>query len=411
MNIDNATILVVDDNPTNLSLLLTSLEDVGYRVRIATNGEAALSGSIRVPPDIILLDVIMPGVDGFETCERLKSHPTTRDIPVIFMTAITDSPEEIRGLELGAVDYITKPFHVDTVLARVKTHLTLRLLQRENEQNNLRLQAEIDAREEVQRKLSESQAKLSTLVESTTDLVWSVDCNYELVTGNGAFRRFFHLLPDAAFPATTADGLSQAWQEHYQAALNGNIISTEVAYPPKTLEVVCNPINTDTGVDGVTVFARDISERKQFEAHIKRTNDDLNARVDELTTLNLISQAVTVAEDISAALRHVSRMLTRLLRSTATAIALYNVQSDSYRLTMHSLDESVKDVSLRLTPFSADLNRGESISVTLDAGEACELLPAELCNSEADVAHLLLVPLIAPKWRRWHYHCDTCAGP
>ena len=138
---DRGTILIVDDNPTNLGVLFESLEGVGFKVLVAVNGGAALEGVREVLPDIILLDVLMPGISGFETCRRLKANEATRDIPVIFMTALTESVDEVRGFRLGAVDYITKPIRVETVLARINTHLTIRNLQKGLQVQNAELAA------------------------------------------------------------------------------------------------------------------------------------------------------------------------------------------------------------------------------------------------------------------------------
>ena len=127
----NSLILIVDDTPTNLDVISETLSDAGFTVAIATSGEVALQRLERRLPDLILLDVMMPGIDGFETCQRLKSNPKTEDIPVIFMTALSDTDSKVQALELGAVDYITKPFQEKEVLARVKTHLQLRRLTQE----------------------------------------------------------------------------------------------------------------------------------------------------------------------------------------------------------------------------------------------------------------------------------------
>ncbi|WP_096701418.1 two-component system response regulator [Magnetospirillum sp. 15-1] len=120
------TILVVDDTPDNLKLMSGLLKD-RYRVKIANNGEKALSitGS-EAPPDLILLDIMMPGMDGHEVCRRLKAERTTRDIPVIFLTAMSGSEDEEAGLKMGAVDYVTKPITPAVILARVETHLKLK---------------------------------------------------------------------------------------------------------------------------------------------------------------------------------------------------------------------------------------------------------------------------------------------
>ena len=127
---DNDVILIVDDSPVNLSVLSKSLKSAGFKVRVATDGESAIEQVEYEPPELILLDVQMPGIDGFETCTRLKSKSTTQDIPIIFITAFSDTDNKVKGLSLGAVDYIAKPFQEQEVLARVKNHLTIRHLQK-----------------------------------------------------------------------------------------------------------------------------------------------------------------------------------------------------------------------------------------------------------------------------------------
>lgn len=136
-----ATILVVDDQAANLGVLFHALEQAAYSVRVVNSGEAALASVQRAAPDLILLDVMMPELDGFETCRRLKAAPASRDIPVIFLTALADPINEVAGLQLGAVDYITKPIQIEIALARIRTHLALRRLQQALQQRN----AELDA--------------------------------------------------------------------------------------------------------------------------------------------------------------------------------------------------------------------------------------------------------------------------
>jgi len=127
-------ILIVDDIPTNLDVISEALSNAGYKVAIATSGERALQQVKRRPPDLILLDVMMPGIDGFETCQHLKANAETCNIPIMFMTAMADVDNKVKGFNFGAVDYITKPFQEQEVLARVKTHLELRLLTQNLEQ-------------------------------------------------------------------------------------------------------------------------------------------------------------------------------------------------------------------------------------------------------------------------------------
>jgi len=126
-------ILIVEDTPANIQSLSATLKQQGYRISVATNGKQALDVVARVRPDLILLDVMMPEMDGFETCQRLKASDQWRQIPVIFLTAKTETIDIVKGFELGAVDYVGKPFNAHELLARVHTHLTIDRLHRENE--------------------------------------------------------------------------------------------------------------------------------------------------------------------------------------------------------------------------------------------------------------------------------------
>jgi adenylate cyclase len=126
-------ILVIEDEPANIQTLSTLLKERGYQINIATNGRQAFEVLERIRPDLILLDIMMPEMDGFETCRRIKASNVWREIPIIFLTAKTDTADIVRGFELGAVDYVAKPFNAHELLARVNTHLTLDYLHRENE--------------------------------------------------------------------------------------------------------------------------------------------------------------------------------------------------------------------------------------------------------------------------------------
>jgi len=147
------SILLVDDNPTNLQVLFQTLEGVGCKLLIAKNGNGALAIAGKALPDLILLDIMMPDIDGYEVCRRLKTDPATADIPVIFLSALGETEDKVKGLHLGAVDYITKPFQPDEVIARVDTHLTIHRLKREVESQKDQLEHELEVVSEVQRKL------------------------------------------------------------------------------------------------------------------------------------------------------------------------------------------------------------------------------------------------------------------
>lgn len=126
-------LLIVEDAPANIQALTAVLREAGYLLHVATNGRQALEVLGKVRPDLILLDVMMPEMDGFEACTRIKAVPAWRDIPIIFLTAKTETGDIVRGFELGAVDYVPKPFHAHELLARVSTHLTIDRLRKENE--------------------------------------------------------------------------------------------------------------------------------------------------------------------------------------------------------------------------------------------------------------------------------------
>ena len=160
---DKGRILIVDDSPTNLEGLFDYLTDASFEVLLARDGESALQTVKSTYPDVILLDIIMPGIDGFETCHRLKANELTKDIPVIFMTALSQTAVVVRGFQLGAVDYIIKPIQKEIVLARVTTHLTIQKLQRSLQKQNAQLQREIKQRQKAEASLQDANQELQRL--------------------------------------------------------------------------------------------------------------------------------------------------------------------------------------------------------------------------------------------------------
>ncbi|HIK18906.1 MAG TPA: response regulator [Leptolyngbyaceae cyanobacterium M33_DOE_097] len=155
-------IMVVDDTPDNLRLLVGLLSEQGYKIRPITSGKLALSAAQGMPPDLILLDINMPEMDGYQVCERLKADERTRDIPVIFLSALSDVFDKVKAFAIGGVDYITKPFQVEEVLARIKTHLEVCSLQRRLQQKNQDLEQMLHELQSTQSQLIQS-AKLAAL--------------------------------------------------------------------------------------------------------------------------------------------------------------------------------------------------------------------------------------------------------
>lgn len=168
-------ILAVDDTPASLRLLTDILASEGYTVRSAINGELAVSAAIAQPPELVLLDVTMPGMDGYEVCAQLKEHEQTREVPVIFVSSLSDTHDKLKGFEFGAVDYVTKPFQREELLARVRTHLEL---------HRLRYRLE-DMVAERTNSLKESQAKLkATLLESVMAIAATIEMRDPYTAGH-----------------------------------------------------------------------------------------------------------------------------------------------------------------------------------------------------------------------------------
>ncbi len=189
MNTDKpAVIFIVEDNPNNIKIISQLLVSSGYKILVATDGESGIEKITKARPDLILLDIMMPGIDGFETCKRLKESETTRDIPIIFMTALVSIADKVKGLSLGAVDYITKPFQKEEVIARLKLHLKLRQLTTTLEVQNEQLRTEIERREKVEESLqilsrATDQSPASIVITDVNGNIEYVNPKFEELTG------------------------------------------------------------------------------------------------------------------------------------------------------------------------------------------------------------------------------------
>ncbi|MGB3692096.1 MAG: hybrid sensor histidine kinase/response regulator [Spirulinaceae cyanobacterium] len=153
---NSGVILIVDDTPSNLQVLFACLESTGFKVLVAQNGEDALQIATSEIPDLILLDILMPDLDGFAVCRQIKANAQTKHIPVIFMTALTETINKVKGFEVGGIDYLTKPIEQEEVLVRIRTHLKLQKMQRCIQGQNEQLQSEISRRQQAEQELIEA---------------------------------------------------------------------------------------------------------------------------------------------------------------------------------------------------------------------------------------------------------------
>lgn len=194
-------ILIVDDTPANLSMLFDLLADADYKVLIAEDGESALDLAENLRPDLILLDIIMPGMDGFATCEAFKKGTKTQDIPIIFMSALSETEKKLNGFQLGAVDYITKPFRNEEVLARIRTHLHI---------------------QQLQKQLQESEQRLSQIISGTKDAIVTLDSEGNILIFNHAAEQTFVCRSESVlgkpFKSFLSESLSHLFDKFRQPA-------------------------------------------------------------------------------------------------------------------------------------------------------------------------------------------------
>ena len=281
-------ILLVDDNPTNLQVLLQTLNGRGYKLLIAKDGENALRIASKARPALILLDIMMPGIDGYEVCRRLKADPLSSDITVIFLSALDDTRDKVRGLETGAVDYIAKPFQAEEVIARVETQLKIHRLEQTLAARNRQLEA-----------------TNQRLLESMREGVLGVDREGRMTFANPAATRMTGWAIDELIHSDlygmmlSMDGDNQPVSREvtplYKTLADGVVQNVEDGVfwcrnqEPLSVDYSCTPIVEDGSTQGAVIVFRDITEKKRQQDILDRALTEVQEQKDKLTHMSRLS--------------------------------------------------------------------------------------------------------------------------
>lgn len=287
-------ILLVDDNPINLQILYKTLQGSGYKLLIAKNGETALEIARMAKPSLVLLDVMMPGMDGFEVCRRLKAEPETAAITVIFLSALGDSQAKVRGFALGGVDYIAKPFQADEVVARVRTHIKIHRLESELERRNSELEEE---NQQILNAINEGiigldhDGRITVLNPAAAAITgWSA--------GDVIGERLYslHLLQGER----SAD-ISEEQTLSYRAYRLGQTVHSDMEFITRPNgESVPVAINCSARKEGGAVLVlRDISEWLEHEEALRLTREELESQRQHMAHMERLSTSGEMAAGIA----------------------------------------------------------------------------------------------------------------
>jgi PAS domain S-box-containing protein len=284
-------LLIVDDDLNVRQTMEAFLTREGYEVRCAPNGEMALMFAHEDPPELILLDIRLPDLDGFQVCRRLKEDKKTRDIPVIFISALDEVVEKVKGFAAGGLDYVTKPFQSEELLARVETHLALKRLQIQVEAQNARLEQEIIKSRRTEEQIKQAAEEWRTTFDSITDLVSIHDKDFQIVRANQAFAAAFGMEIKAVLGKKCFEiihGTEEPWPQcpHRQTLVSGKPVTEEFFEPRlgKYLQVSASPIwNSQNEATGSVHIVKDVTERKRAEEALQKAHDELEERVKERT--------------------------------------------------------------------------------------------------------------------------------
>jgi hypothetical protein len=297
-------IFIVDDTPAHLSVLYDFLIAQGFDVLIAQNGESALERIEKAQPHLILLDVLMPGVDGFETCRRLKANSKTGGIPIIFMTALTDTVDKVKGLELGAVDYVTKPFKQEEILARIKTHLSISQLQQQLQDQNAQLQATNAELYTLSHTLAQRQEKLQVAYAELARAArlkdeFLANMSHELRTPLSAILGMAEVLQEGIYGALNPKQIKsiRTMEEggyHLLSLINDILDLAKIEAGKVKLEIT--PVSAEGVANACLRLIKTLAQKKRIRTSITVNIDMAIIKADERSLkqilLNLLGNAV-----------------------------------------------------------------------------------------------------------------------
>ena len=340
------TVLLVDDNPQNLKVLYETLKDKGYRLLIANEGEKALDLAHRHQPEVILLDIMMPEMDGYEVCERLKAAPETADCAVVFLSALDDLQAKVKGFSLGGADYISKPFQSQEVIARVKTHASVIRLERELQARNRELQSD-QAR--ILNSISEGIYGLDEngIIEfANPAAAMIVGCEVEQLIGRDFFQTHFATAgdnPDALpVKATCQEGVAENQRNIRMLRADETSFPAEYRSTPKL----------DSGeLHGAVVVFRDITSELDSEKALEDARQlvqeqrDQLAHTSRLTTMG--EMAAGVAHEVNqplTAITNYARVAKRMMAKENADMGLLQETLDKIEAQSHRASEIIRRI-------------------------------------------------------------------
>lgn len=366
-----ADILVVDDTPENLALLNQMLTERGYKVRSVTKGTTALRGAQAAPPDLILLDVKMPQMNGYEVCQHLKADDRTCDIPVIFISALGDVFDKIQAFKVGGVDYITKPFQVEEVLVRLDTHLTICKLQKQLQQQNTQLQQQMRERQQAEEKFAKAfRSSPNPIAIATLEEGRFVDVNKSFLQLSGCLAEE---IIDRAI-AETRCGFD--WETYCKVVQKlqdkGYLHNQELRFRTKSGELKTVLISIElielTGTRCTLNIINDITERKQLENEfISIVSHELRTPMTSLLgSLDLLKsgQLGNLSDRGQQILDIAVNNTERLVRLVNDILDLERMKSG--KITMYKVECDASDLITQATEIMRSMAEKERITLQLE---------------------------------------------